>query len=440
MRKALSALENTEPRSLNQEANRDPSEDVFRHCLRRHAAIRRHLDAPLVRERVVYLRSQLERGIRPQSVRDTAEILLHVIRLLEIVTIRHISENELKEAGNRWAQEKLKHRYAQGNRDSARRFVIAGRGWLRFHGVYNLPQFPFGEFSTVYANFMHALNYEMGYRQSTITSVVSIINRFLSWSAQKHAEISSISLYDIDAYLDEGRNSGWRPCTICCQCRVLRTFFRYAERHGLCRVGFADAIQYPRVRHRDKQVFGPPWKQVRKLIAHLNDSDPADCRAKVIFLLCCVYGLRNSEVTRLTLEDFDWQHETFMVTRAKGGARQQFPIQYEVGEAIIRYLKAGRPRCICRNLLVTLVQPYRPLVSVGTVVKNKLRGAGIVSQNYGPHSLRHACATELLRKGTPLRGIADFLGHREIRSVSIYARFDLRSLRKVACFSLGGFL
>lgn len=64
----------------------------------------------------------------------------------------------------------------------------------------------------------------------------------------------------------------------------------------------------------------------------------------------------------------------------------------------------------------------------------------IQSKHFGAHSLRHACATELLRKGTSLRDIADFLGHRDVRSVTFYARHDIRSLRVVANFSLAGII
>jgi integrase/recombinase XerD len=46
-------------------------------------------------------------------------------------------------------------------------------------------------------------------------------------------------------------------------------------------------------------------------------------------------------------------------------------------------------------------------------------------------------ATELLRKGTSLRDIADLLGHRGMESVSIYAKHDSRTLREVAAFRLG---
>jgi integrase/recombinase XerD len=65
---------------------------------------------------------------------------------------------------------------------------------------------------------------------------------------------------------------------------------------------------------------------------------------------------------------------------------------------------------------------------------------GIESVNAGPHALRHACATRLLKQGSSLEEIAAFLGHRDLNSVSIYARYDIRLLRKVAAFSLSGVL
>jgi hypothetical protein len=37
-----------------------------------------------------------------------------------------------------------------------------------------------------------------------------------------------------------------------------------------------------------------------------------------------------------------------------------------------------------------------------------------------------------------LQEIADFLGHRDMHSVSIYAKHDICNLRKVAAFRLAG--
>jgi hypothetical protein len=145
----------------------------------------------------------------------------------------------------------------------------------------------------------------------------------------------------------------------------------------------------------------------------------------------------------LLLADSGPQHEppaneTFTVRRAKRGRIQQFPIQFEVGEAILKYLKDERPICKSRFVFVTLRPPFRRVgtQTIQNMVTGRMKMLGVQSKRMGPHSLRHACATQLLRKGMSLPEIADFLGHRDLRSVSIYAKLDVRALRKVADFAL----
>jgi len=71
-------------------------------------------------------------------------------------------------------------------------------------------------------------------------------------------------------------------------------------------------------------------------------------------------------------------------------------------------------------------------------VSRRFKLLGIQSERRGPHALRHACASHLLKKGTPLKDIADFLGHRDAKSIGLYAKFDTRALRNVAAFGLKG--
>ncbi len=46
----------------------------------------------------------------------------------------------------------------------------------------------------------------------------------------------------------------------------------------------------------------------------------------------------------------------------------------------------------------------------------------------------------MLDQGASLREISAFLGHRRLQSVRIYARCNMKSLREVADFDLGGLL
>jgi integrase/recombinase XerD len=108
-------------------------------------------------------------------------------------------------------------------------------------------------------------------------------------------------------------------------------------------------------------------------------------------------------------------------TRAKRGGIQQFPVRYEVGEALLNYIRHWRAHCACRNIFLTLKLPYRPLnpVTLGFIVMKRLKQMEVQSEHQGAHSLRHACSTQLLKKGSSLKEIADFLGHKSTECVAI---------------------
>ena len=46
--------------------------------------------------------------------------------------------------------------------------------------------------------------------------------------------------------------------------------------------------------------------------------------------------------------------------------------------------------------------------------------------------LRHTVASRMVRRGSSLKEVADFLGHRCLDTTAIYAKLDLPALREVA--------
>jgi integrase len=61
---------------------------------------------------------------------------------------------------------------------------------------------------------------------------------------------------------------------------------------------------------------------------------------------------------------------------------------------------------------------------------------GIVPPCYGPHGLRHACATHLLAEGFSMKDIADHLGHVSLAATQMYAKVDITALREVGQLDL----
>jgi integrase/recombinase XerD len=109
------------------------------------------------------------------------------------------------------------------------------------------------------------------------------------------------------------------------------------------------------------------------------------------------------------------------------------PLPADVGEAVVDYLRRGRPRsALGRTVFVRVKAPHRALTSAGVsqVVAAAGQRAGL-----GPlhaHRPRHTAATEMLRAGSPLAEVGQVLRHRRPLTTAIYAKVDREALRTLA--------
>ncbi len=123
----------------------------------------------------------------------------------------------------------------------------------------------------------------------------------------------------------------------------------------------------------------------------------------------------------------------------KRGGAQKCPLQLEVGDAVLAYIRKARPRSCCPNLFIKLKPPYRAIggSALWKITSRSMREAGIQCRRLVLHCLRPACAPHLLEQGAFMKEIGDLLGHRDPRSTSVYAKVHLQRLRRVADFDLG---
>ena len=154
-----------------------------------------------------------------------------------------------------------------------------------------------------------------------------------------------------------------------------------------------------------------------------------------MLLLLSTYGLRAGEVVSLRLQDIDWGHDRLQIRHSKTGVYSELPLLEAPGEAILEYLRRGRPKTNCREVFVRAKAPYRAFRS-GTLyaaLQERLKAAGVTPQGKrGTHAFRHARAVSLLKRGTSLKVIGDVLGHRSIQSTMTYLKLDSEALRGVA--------
>jgi integrase len=142
-------------------------------------------------------------------------------------------------------------------------------------------------------------------------------------------------------------------------------------------------------------------------------------------------GLRAGELAALTLEDVDWRAGEIDVP-GKGGRRERLPLPADVGQALVGYLRRGRPETADRHVFVRFCAPRTGLSpgGVSAVVHAAGDRAGIAVT--GAHQLRHTAAAELLRGGAPLSEISQLLRHCRPATTAIYAKVDRSALRPLA--------
>jgi integrase/recombinase XerD len=139
-----------------------------------------------------------------------------------------------------------------------------------------------------------------------------------------------------------------------------------------------------------------------------KDRSPMGYRDYAILLLLSTYGLRDGEITRLRLEDIDWRAETLHIRHSKTGANSKLPLMAEIGEALLDYLRRGRPKIDAREIFVRTRAPYRRLLSVYSEVRRRVEAAGVKpSGKCGPHAFRHGRAVTLLRASVSRKVIGD---------------------------------
>lgn len=392
----------------------------------------RHRAAPLLEARRLYLSHVMQEGRAFATLKALAVLLLSIAQHVPVgrtvVTFKHIES-----AAERWLRSFRSGCSQRVRRIERARFIFHAKNWLRFLGKldqskkrhwFSTKIDEFGQFQTV----------ERGLAPTTVLQREKDVSRFLSWIGKQHKSLQRVTAEDVSRYVQCSDVCSWKRTTIGLHISSLRTFLRFAESKRWCRKGLADTIDGPRLYRHERLPRGPKWKDVQRLLAASCGDTPTTVRNHVLLMLFAVYGFRSCEVCRLRLEDVDWERETISLVRAKQHERQCYPLVHSVGVSLLRYLREVRPATPLREIFISRKHPYRPLTPWGAyqMVRTYQRQLEIALPHYGPHSLRHACATHLLAEGFSLKEIGDHLGHKSASSTQIYAKVDLPALREVA--------
>ena len=232
---------------------------------------------------------------------------------------------------------------------------------------------------------------------------------------------------------------GQKPATRLTYAVSLRSFLRWAYQEGLLPTDLRVAVIAGRhSRHAGlRDVLSE--EEITDLVTAVDRSSAIGRRDYAVLLLAARYGMRPSDIRQLHLGNVQWRAGVIAIRQAKTGGPLILPLLPDVRDALIAYVRHGRPATQAREIFIRHRAPFEPFVAannLSAIMRTALGRVGLAQRpgRRGLYLFRHTLATRLLTAECPIKTIGDVLGHVSTDTTMEYANVDLHALRKV-CLS-----
>jgi integrase/recombinase XerD len=174
-------------------------------------------------------------------------------------------------------------------------------------------------------------------------------------------------------------------------------------------------------------------EEMGKMLKAPDTTTALGYRDRTILELMYSTGLRRSEVSNLMIVDVDTVDGFLRVNLGKGQKDRVVPLGKIACRYVENYVKAVRPMFIRETLYpqLFLSATGKPLTNfvVGHLVKMNAKKAGL-EKNVTPHTLRHTCATLMMKNKAHVRYIQELLGHVLLESTQVYTQVTITDLKE----------
>ena len=264
-------------------------------------------------------------------------------------------------------------------------------------------------------------------------------------------QLEGISHYDIELFLSYLSHYRFRDKYLSCDERAkarklsaVRAMFKYFFNKGLIQVDNSAKVPTPKL--HEKEIIRLDKDEVAELINVAETGSgltkhaagyhsKTKIRDTAILTLFLGTGIRISELVGLDNDSFDFEQNSFLVTR-KGGNQAILFFSDEVKYALQEYIteKSNDPKVPAGESAFFLSMQYKRINvrSVEILVKKYSKIISPLKQ-ITPHKLRSTYGTRLYNETGDIYIVADVLGHRDVNTTKKhYAAITQENRRKVA--------
>ena len=264
-------------------------------------------------------------------------------------------------------------------------------------------------------------------------------------------DLKKVTHYDIELFVSYLSHYRFRDKYLSCDERAkarklsaVRALFKYFFNRGL--LDKDDSAKVPTPKLHEKEIIRLDADEVSELITVAETGsgltkhasgyhNKTKLRDTAILTLFLGTGIRISELVGLDIDSFDFNENSFVVTR-KGGNRAILYFSDEVKYALQEYMaeKSNDPKVPEQERAFFLSMQYKR-INVRTVEILVKKYSKMVSplKKITPHKLRSTYGTRLYNQTGDIYIVADVLGHRDVNTTKKhYAAITEENRRKVA--------
>ena len=294
-----------------------------------------------------------------------------------------------------------------------------------------------------FLEYLQALNYS----RATLVNYGRDVKLFLEWLAGNaalnsihdataaHLSQYQIALYQIERTDEKtGAQKRLASGTQANKLAAMKRFFLWLWQEGLIAHNPSASIQMPKQPQTlPRNILTPA--EARRLLEAVPTQKPRDIRDRAILEVLYATGIRRAELLSLNLYDVGIQTGTLRIEHGKGDVTRLVPLTAAATAALKLYLAEARPVFATQPGQLRLFVSSRSggLLDAGDIMRivaKASKNAGL-KKHITPHTLRHACATHLLKGRADIRQIQKLLGHRRLSSTEIYTHVELSDLAEV---------
>ena len=265
-----------------------------------------------------------------------------------------------------------------------------------------------------------------GYAAGTIAYHKIYINQFLSFLNTRELSKDLVRSYQL--YL---ARLNLAALTVYSKLSVLHCFLSWLHEKGFTLIDLSAAVKLPRREiSLPKRILSET--EVKYFLSLPNTKSRKGIRDKAILELLYSAAIRRAELTRLNLYDLNVEEQMIRVS-GKGKKERVLPVGNTALYWLLKYIEEVRqPRSSKEPaLILDLVSRHRiRKQTVNNLIRVYVKNSRL-SKKVTPHTLRHSCATHLLKNGADIRYIQELLGHAAVATTQIYTKVVIKDLKKV---------